>query len=483
MKKLLALILFATLCIGCLCVGISAEDTEYTADTWANAELKGLFFQDGEYIYSDLAENYEAWWWEDYVEEIDEYPIAAYVNMRGFAMSADGKFAYMGTLNGGTGVRGVVVLNTATGCITDLYYKYDGENGLAGSAFSYAKGIDADDRGYVYTGFAFSNNYNLLNLGIAKQLENGKLEEVYYGAVYDNGQVPGDSAGTKVGVNGVEVAKIGDKYYCFVMSNYQHDALYCFDVTDPAAPVLNKDFGIDGVIDFNDADCTIDIDGKHLDEGQYLEVDTDGTVWLCASLKEGGTGIIKIDATGITCLGYTEHESAYCISHYGNFLLVGLKNGTAINVLDDSTMEQVATIEIPDADRVTRIRVINDTLYVCGAGADSMPYNTIYAAPLTAEAQAALDAQVAVLDAFQQTDVSQEETTEDPTEDTTPEETTEAPPIGEQPTETDDVTTEAPSGEGTTEAPKTEKACGGIVGAGVLAIIALGACAVTKRRD
>ncbi len=484
MKKLLALILFAALCLGCMCVAVSAEDTEYTADTWNNLELKGLFYQDSEFIYSDLTENYEAWWWEDYVEEIDDYPVAAYINMRGFAMSADGKYAYMGTLNGGTGVRGVVVLNTATGCITDLYYKYDGENGLEGSAFSYAKGIDADDRGYVYTGFAFSNNYNLLNLGIAKQLDSGKLEEVYYGAVYDNGEVPGDSSGTKIGVNGVEVAKIGDKYYCYMMTNYQHDALYCYDVTDPANPVLNTDFGIGGVIDFADADCTIDLGGKHLDEGQYLEVDEDGTVWLCASLQEGGTGIIKIDASGITCLSYTEYASAYCVSHYYGYIFVGLKNGSAVDVLDDSSMEKVASISVPDADRVTRIRIINDTLYVCGAGNDSMTYNYIYAAALTAEAQAAMDAQVAVLDAFQQTDVSQEETTEDPSEDTTPEEvTTETPTVdGTTEAPSDDVT-EAPSEEATTEAPKTEKACGGIVGAGVLAIIALGVCAVAKKRD
>ena len=483
MKKLLALILFAALCLSCMCVATSADDAEYTADTWNNLELKGLFYQDSDYITSDLAPDYEAWWWEDYVEEIDEYPVAAYINMRGFAMSADGKYAYMGTLNGGTGVRGVVVLNTATGRVTDLYYKYDGENGLPGSAFSYAKGIDADDRGYVYTGFAFSNNYNLVNLGIAKQQDDGKLEEVYYGPVYDNGQVPGDSSGTKVGVNGVEVAKIGDKYYCYVMTNYQFDGLYCFDVTDPANPVLNKGFGIDGVIDFADADCTIDLGGKKLDEGQYMEVDADGTVWLCGSLQGGGNGIIKIDASGITCLGYTEYAGAYCVSHFGNFIFVGLKDGTAIDVLDDSTMEKVATISVPDANRVTRIRLINDTLYVCGAGNDSMTYNYIYAAALTSEAQAAMDAQVAVLNAFQQSDATEEDTTEAPGDDTTVEDTTtEAPDDETTKAPADDVTTEAPE-EATTEAPKTDKACGGIVGAGVMAIIALGVCAVAKKKD
>ena len=47
-----------------------------------------------------------------------------------------------------------------------------------------------------------------------------------------------------------------------------------------------------------------------------------------------------------------------------------------------------------------------------------------------------------------------------------------------------DVTTEAPSEEATTEAPKDEKKnCNGIIGAGVIAIIALGACVVAKKKD
>lgn len=71
---------------------------------------------------------------------------------------------------------------------------------------------------------------------------------------------------------------------------------------------------------------------------------------------------------------------------------------------------------------------------------------------------------------------AEEVTTEEPT---TPEETT------EEPTDPADDDTTAPEGgeEATTEAPKTEKACGGIIGAGVIAIIALGACVVAKKKD
>ena len=478
MKKLLALILFASLCMGCLCLVTSAE---YTQEELLGAELQGLFYQDGDYITSDVAENYEAWWWDDYVEELDDYATAATVNMRGFSMSADGRYAYIGTLNGGTGMRGVVVLDTHVGKITDMYYSYNEENALPGSPFSYAKGIAADDRGYVYVGFAYSVNYNYLSLGIAQQGEDGKLTEVVEIPVYQNDLEPGDEAGTKIGVNGVEVAKVGDKYLCFVMSNYQHDALYCYDVTDPANPVLNKSFGIEGIIDFADADCTIELDGKHLDEGQYMAVDADGTVWLCASLVEGGTGIIKIDPAGITCQAYIEYSGAYCIAHEGDLLLVGLKDGSAVDVLNDSTYEKLGSIEVPDADRVTRIQIVGDTLYVCGAGNDSMSYNYIYAAPLTAEAKTAFDAQVAAIDKYRQEDDTGEETTEEVTEpEATTEEVTEAPTEQKTDAPTVDATTEAPT-EAETQGEQAG-GCKGVIGGSILAIMALGACVLAKKK-
>ncbi len=482
MKRILTLVLFAALCLGCISVSAWAADEGYTADTWNAAKLQGLIYQDGEYINSDLAKNYEAWWWEDEVPEIEEYMGAATNNMRGFSMSADGRYAYMGTLNGGTGMRGVVVLDTKVGKITDMYYSYNEENALPGSPFSYAKGIAADDRGNVYVGFAYSVNYNYVSLGIAKQEDNGKLTELCEIPVYQNDLEPGDQAGTKVGVNGVEVAKVGDKYLCFVMINYDHDALYCYDVTDPANPTLYTGWSIGGIIDFADADCTIDMGGKTLKEGQYMAVDADGTVWLCVDFNEGGNGIIKIDPTGITCLKTIELANAYCVSHVGNHLLVGMKDGSAVLVLDDDTAEQVASIEVPDADRVTRMQVRNDTLYVCGAGNDSVAYNYIYAAPLNADAQAALDAQVAELDKYRQEDDTGDET--ESTEDSTAAETeaeTEAKTEATTQEVTDAPTTDAPTTQ--PEAP-AKSGCGSVIGgAAIVAAIALGALVIAKKKD
>ena len=241
-RALVCVLLCAVMMISLASLGVSALSPDVTADTWGTLELQALYVQSGGDIYSDLNDDYFEYWWEDEVPELDNWSQACTINMRGFGMSTDGRYLYMGTLNGGTGVRGVVVYDTERCVVTDLYYAYDGEAGLEGSPFSYAKGIDADDRGYVYAGFAFSKNYNVVKLGIAQQKEDGTLEEVALESVYEFGE-PGDEGGIHVGVNGVAVAKVGDKYYCYVMVNYDYDALYCLDVTDPANPKLNKDFG------------------------------------------------------------------------------------------------------------------------------------------------------------------------------------------------------------------------------------------------
>ena len=487
MKRFLTLILCSALCLGTFCLTAFAADEDYTADTWTNAELKGLIAQDGEYIYSELAPDYEAWWWEGEVPELDDdYAIAAYVNFRGFSMSADGRYAYIGALNGGTGIRGVSVLDMQVGKITDLYYSYNEENALPGSPFSYAKGIAADDRGYVYVGFAYSVNYNYLSLGIAKQEDNGKLTEMSEIAVYTNEFEPGDEAGTKIGVNGVEVVKVGTTYLCFVMTNYNHDVLYCYDVTDPENPTLNPSWGINGKIEFAASDCTIEMQGKTLNEGQYMAADENGTLWLCVDFKEGGSGIVKIDANGVNCLATHEMNGAYSIAHVGKFLLVGLKDGSAVEVLDDSSFEKVATIAVPDAGRVTRMQVRNDTLYVCGAGNDSMSYNYVYAAPLTADAQAALDAQAANLNKYQQENDKGDAETQ-PTENTTAAETeatteaaTNAP---ETEAKTEAPATTAPESEAQTE-PEAKGGCGSVLGgAAIVAAIALSALVIAKKKD
>ena len=481
MKKMLGVLLCAVMLLSLTVVGASALSPDVTADTWATLELKALYVQSGADIYSDLNEDYYEYWWEDEVPELENFYQACTVNMRGFAMSADGRYLYMGQLNGGTGVRGVVVYDTQTCMVTDLYYRYDGDAGLSGSPFSYAKGIAADDRGYVYVGFAFSKNYNVVNLGIAQQQEDGTLSEVSLEPIFEFGDA-GDEGGIKVGVNGVDVAKVGDKYYCYAMINYDYDALYCIDVTDPANPKLNKDFGENGVIIFSEPSNTVAGSGFTLKEGQYMDVDDDGTIWLVVNSNEGTDGIMKIAPDGSACVDVIQQNGIYSVEHEGGFLLCGAKDGSAVTVLDDASYETVATIPLTAeyGDRVTRMLVINDMLFVADAGNDSNNFNAVHAAPLTAAGQEFFEQLVANLHAEgdgtpteEATDApaDTEEVTEVPT-DAPVEETTETP--------VDDTAVEAET-PACTEAPKS--GCGSVVGFGVMAILTAAAAFVVGKKD
>ena len=482
MKRLIPWLLTLSLLLSLGAMSVSAIgdiSNEVNNTSWEEAELQPLYVQIGGEIYSELNDDFYAYWWEEEIPELGgAYAQACTVNMRGFAMSPDGRYCYMGTLNGGTGVRGVAVFDTQKAELTDLYYHYNGEAGDQGNPFSYAKGLAADDRGYVYVGFAFSKNYNVVDLGIAKQLEDGTLEEVYCDAVYEFGN-PGDEGGIKVGVNGVDVAKVGDKYYCYFMTNYTYDALYCYDVTDPANPKLNKDFGDNGCIIFSDPSNTV-VQGFKPGDGYYMDVDEDGTIWLIAD-SETDAMILKIAPDGSACVELIPANYFYCVEHVNGYLLMGDYKGEYIEVRDDASYEVVARIDIQEdfGDRVTRIQIANDVLFVCEAGNDTVNINTIHAAPLSPAGQEFFNKLVANL--------SGEEETEAPTEAPTE---TEAPTDDQTEAPTDEVTeapTEAPADgtEAPTEAPTqpAKSGCGSALGFGLAVLLTAAAAFMVKKKD
>ena len=476
---LVSVLLCAVMLISLASTGAAALSPDVTDDTWRTLELKALYIQNDADIYSEVNEDYFEYMWDGDVPEVGGYCQTCTVQMRGFAMSADGRYLYMGHLNGGTGVRGVSVFDTKTCAVTDLYYKYDGEAGHATTPFSYAKGIDADDRGYVYAGFAFSKNYNVVNLGIARQQEDGTLEEVYYGAVYEFGE-PGDEGGIQVGVNGVEVAKVGDRYYCYVMVNYTYDALYCYDVTDPANPKLNRDFGTNGYIEFSAPSNTVAGSECTLNEGYYMDVDEDGVIWLAFKANESGkSGIMKIAPDGSACVDSMELKAPFSVEHAGGYLLCGVTDGSGIVVLDDSSYETVATIALtPDnGDRVVRMYIINDVLFVGTSGESATRVNAVHAAPLTAAGQEFFDQLVNNLSGGEETEAP----TEAPTE-------TEAPTDDETEAPTDEMTeapTEAPATEVPTEAPTqpAKSGCGSALGFAAVALLTAAAAFVAAKRE
>lgn len=387
MKRIVLCLLMLSMLLSVAVVGASATISQnVTVSSWEEAELQPIYVQMGLEIFSELNQDYLEYWWEDEIPELNgEWCGACNINMRGFAMSHDGRYYYIGTLNGGDGVRGVIVYDNVACKITDLYYAYDGEAGDPACPFSYAKGMSADDRGYLYVGFSFSYNYNIVNLGIAKQQDDGTLEEVYYDAVYEFGN-PGDSGGVKVGSTGVDVVKMGDKYYCYVVTNYNYDAIYCYDVTDPANPKLNEDFGDNGVVDLT-VDNNVIPEGLTLSDAHYLDVDEDGTIWIIIGVKSAPVRVLKIAPDGSASVDSFEAQTFYSVEHVGGYLLLGDNAGEFVEVRDDTSYEVIARISVPEGygDRIPRLQVVNDVLFVCDAGNDDNMINAIHAAPLSAD--------------------------------------------------------------------------------------------------
>lgn len=473
MKKLLSVLLCVAMLLTAAVVTTSAADlsSDVNDDTWGEIELKALIYIQNAWCGSDLAEDYDydEWFEVDELSVTDgSYETYATQNMRGFAMSPDRKYAYMGFLNGGTAFRGCAMFNMETGKITDVMYRYDqelAENGDASYRFSFAKGIAADDRGYVYAGMALSANYNLVTLSIGKaNYETEKLEQVFNGAVYEFG-TPGDSGGIHVGVNGVDVAKVGDKYLCYCVINYDVDQIVCMDVTDPAHPELYKEFGVDGVLDMHTSDSAV-----YVSDADYLDVDSDGVIWLCAG------DVLKIAPDGSAVLATIPGAGAYSVCHAGHYVIVGRKDGSAITVYDDTSLEKITDVKF-DVEtygtRIGKVDVIDDILIATNTGEnDTSAFAAIMVAPLTPEAQGKLDDMVANLNGG-----AGEEQTEAPTEaPTSAEDKTEAPTSAEEKTEAP-TSAEQKTDAATEASTKAEKTgCKSVMGlSAVFALIVAGA--------
>lgn len=482
MKKMIPILLCLSmlLTLGAVTVPTAALSDSVNDSTWSEIELKALVYQEGKAFFSELAKNYENYdsGWKEISElDGDEREICS-INMRGFSVTQDGKYGLMGHLNG-SDFRGCALFDFATGAITDVYYRYDSEQDpdISQGPFSYVKGIASDDRGNVYCGFSFSTNYNLVSLGIAHINDETKtFEELWEGPVYQFGDKPGDSTGIQVGINGVEVAKVGDKYYCYVMVNYAYDALYCFDVTDPSKPVLNSNFGTNGYINFSDDQCPVRTEDSMLDDGYYMAVDADGVVWLTAKLKNGKKALMKIAPDGSACAASYELENPYSVCHAGKYILIGNKSGETIKVYSDDDMSEIATLKYEEiyGACITRIQVVNDILFVAdGQENDASLANAILVAGLTPEAQAKIDSMAQALNGGSDSDTDTE----------TKEPTTTAAPESDTVTETQKTTdTEVQTGGNGTQtgAPSTtgsgdtkKSGCSSVVSASVVGVSAL----------
>ena len=382
-------------------VPTAALNDSVNDSTWSEIELKALVYQEGKSFYSALAkgyENYDSGWKE--IRELDdeERENSCSINIRGFCVSTpDGKYALMGHL-------ATAPISAAAPCMIS----HPAPSPMCTTALTPSR-IRALRRALLPTSRASRRTTEAMStaaspspptstwrpLGIAHiNDETKQFEELWEGPVYQFGDQPGDANGIQVGINGVEVAKIGDKYYCYVMTNYAYDALYCFDVTNPSKPVLNTDFGTNGYINFSDDQCPVRTADSMLDDGYYLAVDTDGVVWLTAKLKSGKKALMKIAPDGASCVASYELENPDRVCHAGKYILVGNKNGQTIKVYNDDDMTEIATLKYEETygTCITRIQVVDDILFIAdGQENNESLANAILVAGLTPDAQAKID--------------------------------------------------------------------------------------------
>lgn len=400
--------------------------------------------------------------------------------MRGMAISQDGKYMFGGYLNP-NGSSAIEMYETATGKIVSGFQFIQSEN----SKSSYPKGLATDDRGYLYAALAYNPNNTRADIAVFEYADG--IKQVGYANILMT------NADTKTGVNGITVEKVNGTYYAYVVVNYDVDYLARFDVTDPANPVLDASFGEGGLIN-------LQAEPYKLSEANYLDVDTDGTIYLAC--KDSAKKVIVLSSDGSMILNTLEFDTtAYGVALYGDYLIVTSQNTGKIGIYDKNLLMPVANVEVT-ADNIVlpisrdsilinvgvnslcNVTVVNDILFLGDQSADANGCDQILAVGLTAEAAATVESWATAMATRLGTAYPEKteapETTEAPV---VTDEPTEAPVVTDEPTEAPVVTdtpTDAPEA---TDAPKSEGGCGGMI-AGAVAIIALlGTALVIKKRD
>jgi Uncharacterized conserved protein len=275
--------------------------------------------------------------------EYDKSELGTY-EIRGFCASNDGKYLFGGCLQDD---RRIIKIDASTGEVLGEYK--DSEPG-------YGKGLATDDRGNLYIGIANAANDGAVGFAI---VDVSTMKEINFVSTEISG---------KVGVNGVTVIKIGDKYYMYLIINYDTDRLYCYDVTDTANPVLKADFGQNsGYTDIQaltgNAEC----------DANYLAVDSDGTIYLTAKIAAGtkGDSILKISADGKNITATAPFTEPYGIILHDGYLLVSTYNSadSVIYVINASDLSTVCEIgNMSDASKYSGVAIAGDKIYISDQG-------------------------------------------------------------------------------------------------------------------
>lgn len=405
--------------------------------------------------------------------------------MRGMAISPDGKYAFGGYLNP-NGSSAIEMSDLNTGKVVAGLQFIQSENGKS----SYPKGLATDDRGYLYAALAWNPNNTRADIA-TYTYANSELKQVGYANIVMT------SESVKTGVNGITIEKINGSYFAYVIVNYDVDYLARFNVDDPTNPVLDAGFGNGGLIDLQKSPY-------NLTEANYLDVDTDGTIYLGCK-DSSAQKLIVLSADGSIILNSVEQTKAYGVAIWNDYLFVTSQDSGKVCVYNKSALSLIGTIEVTtenialpiDRDDILfnggvsslcNATVINDVLFLGDQGNGASGFDQIFAVGLTADgAKIVENYSKGIHDRLASI---YPEKTEAPETTLAPEpETTVAPEATETPVETteeaiEDVQTNAPAvtDAPATEAPAKEKGCGGMV-AGIAIIAIIGTAVVIRKKD
>lgn len=252
-------------------------------------------------------------------------------SLRGMAISHDGASLYTGHIQLGT--TGVRKIDVETG---DIVWAYHDATLTPGQTLykEYPKGIAVDNRGYVYAVIS-GNKLTGSTLAILNDTDGTPVSETFV-----------DFGVLDSGANGIAVRQDGDRVYAYFISNYGPNRIYCYDVTDPAAPMPNTDFGVDGVVNLARKTEVEEADAN------YLAIADNGDIYVTIKLANGAKAdaVGKFSSDGKTFEKVIDCEEAYGIAIAEGYLFVSTYQGeaSAVKVYKLSDYSLAATL----ADKV-----------------------------------------------------------------------------------------------------------------------------------
>lgn len=263
-------------------------------------------------------------------------------SLRCLTASADEKYLYGGYIKGAP--RGVHKLDAGTG--EELWHYQD--EGYSNPGF--CKGIAVDDRGYVYVGVTIWEQLDEVQLAV---VSDGTGEEISLTPIRVSG---------KVGTNGMAVRKDGERYLLYLITNYDVNRIYCFDVTDASSPVPYEDFGAGGFIEL------AGLSGGSA-EATCLAFAEDGSFYLTANLGSGNKGdtVLHVSADGKRVLEQAALGEAYGLALCGGYVFVStyLDGTSSVHVLQRDGLKEVAQVgNLPDCTQYTGVAFANGRLYI-----------------------------------------------------------------------------------------------------------------------